>query len=97
MTISLWVSLVILFIGSIMLDQLMRWVDRAQPGHPLGPGFMGVFIIFTLVVVYMVDGFTVSELACGHDGWMRWDHIIAGFAVSGTPLVVGTLVRYVRG
>lgn len=92
--ISLSSGLILLFIISFVFDRSIRAFDRIKPEHPFVSLFVVVGVSYTLIIVYMVDGFGASELACGREGWLRWDHTFMAFVVSGLPMIIGNISRW---
>jgi len=93
---SLPVGLILLLIVSIVFDRLIRAFDRVNPDHPFVSLFVVVGVLYTLIAVYMIDGFAPSAAACGREGWLRWDHTIMAFTVSGLPMIIGNISRWSR-
>lgn len=91
---SLPVGLTLLLIVSIVFDRVIRAFDRANPDHPFVSLFVVVGVLYTLLIVYMIDGFAVSEAACTSAGWLRWDTTIMAFVVSGLPMIIGNIGRW---
>ena len=93
---SLPVGLFLLLIVSIVFDRVIRAFDRYNPDHPFVSLFVVVGTLYTLLTVYLIDGFDVSRLACGTEGWLRWDTTITAFVVSGLPMIAGNISRWSR-
>ena len=93
---SLPVGLILLLIVSIVFDRVIRAFDRHNPGHPFVSLFVVVGVTYTLLTVYMIDGFDVSAATCGHEGWLRWDTTLTAFVVSGLPMIAGNISRWSR-
>ena len=75
---------------------MIRAFDRHNPDHPFVSLFVVVGTLYTLLTVYLIDGFDVSAATCGHEGWLRWDTTLTAFVVSGLPMIAGNISRWSR-
>jgi len=92
--ISQSVGLILLLVISIVFNRAIQAFDRYNSDHPFVSLFVVVGVLYTLLIVYMIDGFGVSRLTCGQEDWIRWDTTIMAFFVSGLPMIVGNISRW---
>lgn len=97
MDISLTGAIVVSIVLSYVLNEVVNILRRETKGaHPLTSILVVIGVLYTLVLAYMVDGFSQSHLTCGREGWLQWTTLLTLFVASGVPMIVGDVMRWLK-